>query len=456
VSPPSRQQAYQHRNPNPHRNDGSLPSVDNAIHVEEWGRIHLGVGGQQLPQPALARLLLDWQILTRTDPATYFDFGQGWLRPKNWVGSVTAAGRTIEVTPKGSAGLSKGEREVLDRNLGQMLEAAAGEYSMSLSSAHLSGVGSRFDRAVDGLCDLIQAARRTRTLREYTVREESNRNYRGRLRFPQHSLLEIRRPGYFHTTWAELHQDIAPNRFLRSVLDIAYSRTSGRVRRRVEGVLSDFDAVTSANPSVEYERIDLRRLPAPYSEAIALARALLDGHIPGLYAGDMEGASEVLLMPGLFEKFTARLFNDAARQLGLTASAQQHGRHLARWTSGPFDGRELVEIVPDVEVHAKPSVNPLLVADSKWKHLAPSRPGLDIDAGDVHQMLAYGVGLSCRRALLIYPWPAVEPPIPEVLSMRAGRADSHVEVTVAWLPLLWDRVEEATEVVRHHVEMLAA
>jgi 5-methylcytosine-specific restriction endonuclease McrBC regulatory subunit McrC len=416
-----------------------------VVRVEEYQRIPVGAGDQALRQSEMAQLLAEWRRATRAEPDNFFALGAKWLQPKGWSGSLVSSDLTLQVLPRGALHLSAEHLTRLDRNLGQMLSVSLGDRSLELDQAELSTAGSRYERAVESLCDLILALRRRHKLRAYSVREAESPTVHGRLRFPQQAILAVRRPGLFHSTWVELSEDTAVNRFLRSVIEVVSRRVSGQTRRLAESVLAELSAAPASEPRAEYERIRLDRLSGDYLKAVSLARAVLDGEIPGLYVGTFAGRSEVMLMSGLFDDFVSRLTVDAARAVGLRGLQKQRGRYLAKWQDGPYIGRQTIELVPDAEV-SRAGEPPTIIVDAKWKPLAPGKPGYGIAADDVYQMLAYRVGLSCPRAILVYPTMSSALSTQRV-RFRAGAAVTWVDVDIVRLPLLWDKLAEPVKLL---------
>ena len=420
-----------------------------VITVEEYERIPLGEGEAQLP-PAQAQALVEqWTARTGTDPANFFEFGGRWLKPKGWTGVVPGA-TTLEVLPRGAKALGGPARSVLDRNLGQMFALTLGGSSLTLEQAELSAAGTTYERAAEALCDSVLRARRHQRIRSYVRRQEDSHTARGRIRFPDQVFVSLRRPGLFASQWVELTEDVPVNRFLRAVLELLTARVSGRVRRRIDDALVELDGATRSDAHLEYGRIKLDRLPVEYVRAVELGKALLDGEMPGLYGGSREGNAGVLILPRLFDDFVSRITSEAATSIGQRGRMKVKGRFLAEWANGPYAGSATVEVIPDAEVTLAGQTT--LLVDAKWKRLNQAWKSFNIEAGDVHQMLAYGVRLDCPRALLVYPTMATYP-APGPATLRAGGSSSRVVIDIVQLPLLW---RDLSEPVKHLAAAMAA
>jgi 5-methylcytosine-specific restriction endonuclease McrBC regulatory subunit McrC len=403
-----------------------------------------------------SRITTVWKATTGRDVDGFFEYGAGFVKAKNWVGSVAAGGVVIEVVPRGAKVLTAADKGQLDRNIGEMLHVAISQEALPAGAGEVSSKGSRYEKAVEALCDLVLRARRGQVLRQYRTRSELNRSLRGQLMFPGQALAEIGKPGLFLSRWVELDEDVAPNRFLKSVLVICRQRTGGWLRHRVDDVLAEFDAVGQPEePLVELSRIRFERLPPDYLSAIELAKSLLTGEAVGLFAGSTASRSEVVFMSPLFEALVGMLVRSAGERLGLAVAVKERGRFFAKWECGPHAGSEAVEIVPDAELVDPESGGTVLLIDAKWKWLRPAMSGLGVSADDVHQMHAYAARLNCSRAVLVYPWIGHDEPFPdEPVRLRAGRRSSPMWVDVVCVPLLWTDLDEASAKFRSRIEQL--
>ena len=406
-------------------------------------RIVKDEGEDGITDNQLERLIASWRATTGRDPGKAFEYGQGFVKPTNWVGSVSVGDFLVEVVPRGALALGEDDRQELDRNLGEMLHLALGAEPLSFGSGQVNPRGSRFERAVESLCELVRVARRKQVLRAYRVRDEISRNARGALRFPAQGVVAQQRPGFTACRWVELSEDTPENRFLKRALSVARKRVGGSLRRQVDEALVSLENATEvSNPLLEYDRIQLGRLSPEYAQAIELAKNVLEGTAGGILAGSLASRSEVVFLPDLFQGFVGRLARDFATKQGLECRLEARGRHLSRWRSGPFQGIDLVELIPDVELLSPPSLVPVAVLDAKWKALRPAVPSLGISATDIHQLLAYSNRLSCGHSALVYPWLARHSPFSEVPVMQVGQMPQRIGLMVICLPLLWESLDE--------------
>jgi 5-methylcytosine-specific restriction enzyme subunit McrC len=428
------------------------------ILLEEHQPVEVGPSASReagLTSQQLERLLTAWRATTGRDPAQAFEFGPGTVKPTNWAGSVSQGDFLVEVVPRGALALDEEGRMRLDRNIGEMLHLALGSEPLSVGAGQASSFGSRFEKAVEALCEQFAVARRKQVLRRYEMREEVLRAPRGSLRFPAQAVVAIQHPGFTASRWVELSEDTAENRFLKGVLSLSRHRVGGSLRRQVDEALIALESAgTPFAPLLEYERIDFGRLLPEYASLIELARNILEGTAAGILSGSLDGRSEVIFLPDLFQGFLERLVQDFAVGRGLVAEFERRGRRLAKWSSGPFQGIGLVEVIPDVELRKPLAQGPAAVIDAKWKRIRPDLPSLNLSAGDVHQMAAYALRLGCNRLALAYPWLGDKSPLSEPPVLVIGKGAQQVKLMVVAVPLLWDHPAEVFTAVGEQLDQL--
>jgi 5-methylcytosine-specific restriction endonuclease McrBC regulatory subunit McrC len=418
---------------------------DTRLELEEYEWLKFGEPSSTVTASQFGRFTATWKAITGREIGSAFEFGAGRARPTNWLGTMSAAGLTLQVAPRGSGRLPPEGHAVLDSNVGDMLRVALGHESLLLSDAPSARGASRLDRALDAFCELILRARRVRVLRRYRARQELTRSARGSLRFPDQALVELVRPGFVKSRWVELDEDLPENRFLKAVLVRMRPRAGGGLRRRLDDALVELDrAPPSPDPMRDFALIRFERLPMEYVEAIMLGKDLLEGRGLGLFAGAFDARSEVVFMDVLFQAFVGRLTATMARRHSWMSATEKRGRYLARWGAGPYKGVNAVELLPDAEVSRAANEGPSLLLDAKWKVLEPARSGMNVSAQDVHQMLAYGERLNCRSGALVYPWiDKADPFGGDVPTLRVGGGSDPMTLRIVCVPLLWESLPAA-------------
>ncbi len=232
---------------------------------------------------------------------------------------------------------------------------------------------------------------------------------------------QIQRSGHsghtFDVVFDEYSVDIPINQVFRFVLEQIYPLTSDlQTRQMVDDLRQWFDPVT-LRPQMEtslVESITFNRLNDRFRTAFRLAQLFLSGEIIQMTTGSLQASAFLLDMNALFEQFTAA-FLERHRQAILPSGWQK--ATLRRQSKGVSlflahsENRGIFRLRPDLLI-ALPGQNaPQLVADTKYKLLSLTQPGLGADAVDFYQMLAYAVRLKCSRGLLIYPQAAGSHPV---------------------------------------------
>jgi 5-methylcytosine-specific restriction enzyme subunit McrC len=124
---------------------------------------------------------------------------------------------------------------------------------------------------------------------------------------------------------------------------------------------------------------------------------LFEGLSPRQAAGATACPTFLLDMERVFERYctthcAAAFADNAEAAAGLTVSVQPFIRAAV-----PVTGQPDFHMRPDLTVDR--GGQPVLVLDAKWKRLEK----LPLVTANVYQVLAYGLALGARRAVLIYP-----------------------------------------------------
>ena len=409
------------------------------VRCEEWGRINIGDAGEYLNSAEVEEIIEAWRNQSGREAEGYFDVTRKYLAPKNWVGVVT--GRTIqfEVQPMGSRGLTDNERLLLDRNFSAMLRAAVGDVSIHLDSSELSPQGNAFEGLIAALCSVLKRARRSQLIRRYTSNEEVSRFLRGKVAFPKQIFESVRSPGYFACRWVELNEDVPENRFLKSVLRLFQGRCSGSLRRQIDELLAQLGGVReSSYPMTDYRRVRFDRLSYEYRQAIFLAKCLLDGRVPGIFSGAVQGRSRVVFTPTLFELFVHAILKDAAERIGYSVRRQPRGHFMGNWSGGPYSGRSVFEVIPDFEMKRNEDKTFCIVIDTKWKRLRPERANLGISIDDLYQVMSYAYRFNSSRIAILYPWIGSGWPSDELTTDLILSGNKNINrITISRLPMPW-------------------
>lgn len=369
------------------------------LRCEEWQPLYIGRGQSFANFDAAIRLIGAWEATTGLESSAYFDVTSKFVRPKSWFGSVSLGGAKLEVIPRSAAKLSAEWMSRFDANVDLMLARLTDSVYRNFGEAKLSAEGNRLEALVYSFCDAVSRARRGKIIRRYEGVTGTFDYPRGALRFPQQILSQIRNPQQFECAWIELTPDVPENQFIKSVLQEVRRFCSRLCQNTIDAMLVNFDDVTSHSQPLELvQRIRLDRLSGQYASVIELGKQLLEGNGLGIMFGSLDGASQVILSPKLFEQYISQRFQDIADANAWTCLLQQRGTYLCHRGKGG----DLAEIIPDIRLVHRTGET-ILVADTKWKFPQTSGEHTDISREDATQALMYAAKFGARDAALIYP-----------------------------------------------------
>lgn len=237
----------------------------------------------------------------------------------------------------------------------------------------------------------VESCTRGGQLSGYRTMEETGHVVRGRWDIPR----QIRtRPGIplpLELTVSRFTPDIVENQVLLAAVRLLMRApgVTDDLRRRLRGQLTAFEEVTPWQGR-EAPEVPLTRLNRHYGFALMLARLVIEATSWAHREGSTEGASFLISMPGLFERFVHRVLSRELEPRGLTVSTQDRAFAL--------DEAKNVRLRPDLVIRRGDQA--LGIADLKykvWNAEAGSPPN-----ADVYQALAYALSAGLEAAHLIY------------------------------------------------------
>lgn len=222
---------------------------------------------------------------------------------------------------------------------------------------------------------------------------------------------------HFHVARQEFSPDSPFNRLPKATAEalLASPFVSPAVRDPLRAALAGYADVLSIPLDLRaFDTITFDPLTEPERPLLDLCRLLATAMQPG--DGEAPGPAFLLDLERVFERYVERGLRTVH-----DLEAQREFRYHRPVPPGqpPLAGR------PDLVIRRDGRV--ACVLDAKWKALDGPPP-----AADVHQALAYAVGLSCRDVRLVYPgrrW----------ASWRYDLTESDVSLTVHTLRVVGDR-----------------
>lgn len=318
------------------------------------------------------RLLADLDHLIEMKPAVR---GRWTLKPKGVVGRIQLPECTLDLTPKYPIA-----------NLCRMIAAVAGipelfEFTTVLSEGGLA------DLLVAAFVQRAEALLTAGLRRDYMEQHERLAVLRGRLDLPVH----LRRPEALRTDLDCRHEeyslDTPFNAVLRQTAEACYTRWSplaGRILR-LRHRLASLPRATLRPAEIERFRYD--RLTESYRPLHALCRLILEGTSLGLGDRQATGASFVIKMWPLFERFVSLSLRERLKPPWRVESQEQVA----------LDRVGAIQIRPDVVVYDRD--RPVVVLDAKYTLRDSAAPA----PSNAFQVLAYARRYGVRRGWLVYP-----------------------------------------------------
>ena len=280
-----------------------------------------------------------------------------------------------------------------------------------------------------------QAIRRG-LLQGYRTEEDALHTVRGRIRFSDQINRRFGIPIPIEVTYDDFTEDIEENRLLKTALH-RLSRLpvrSEQSRRDVNGLRPAFNTVQLGDYRRGVPQVEYNRLNSHYRPAVELARLIIENSSLELFHGQVAGASFLLDMNWVFERF---LFVALREALGLSGREWQSGKRLY------LDVDRKIALNPDLSWWS--GSHCLFVGDAKYKRLTPS----GFPNADIYQMLAYCTATNLPSGLLVYATGEAESGVYHI-----SNADKTIEVDSLNLEGqpndILDQVKRLAEKVKQH------
>jgi 5-methylcytosine-specific restriction enzyme subunit McrC len=249
--------------------------------------------------------------------------------------------------------------------------------------------------AIDFLAGRLAAGMSERAARgfDHSYVEESGRQQflQGRLNIAAQLRQSPTTRDHFHVTRQEFSPDSLLNRLPKSVAEAitASPFISPQTRAALRAAIAGYDSVQSVPLNIaDFDHIVFDQFTELERPFLDLCRLLAESIQPTDKSGDTSRPGFLINLERVFEKYVERVLR--VHIPGIETQREFVFHRPTRDRQPALTGR------PDIVIRS--NGKPKCVIDAKWKSLDGPPP-----AADVHQALAYAIGLGCKDVRLVYP-----------------------------------------------------
>lgn len=234
---------------------------------------------------------------------------------------------------------------------------------------------------------------------DYVAIEENRPYLKGKLLFGgqiRHNLVHKER---FYTSSDEYIADIAPNRLIKSTLELINSKaTSHATLTLINQCLEIFEEIpSSGNIERDFLSCTSSRHFSYYDNLLEWCKLFLQGNSFSAYSGESKAYVLLFPMEKLFESYVAHMFKKHNKGNDKQIYAQSSSQYLLY----NKDNSPLFQLKPDLILELGEKK---IIADTKWKPLKNAEDKKHgIAQGDLYQVFAYAHYHQAQEVWLIYP-----------------------------------------------------
>ncbi len=238
---------------------------------------------------------------------------------------------------------------------------------------------------------------------DYVAIEENRPYLKGKLLFGgqiRHNLVHKER---FYTSSDEYIADIAPNRLIKSTLELIHSKaTSHATLTLINQCLEIFEEIpSSGNIEGDFLSCTSSRHFSYYDNLLEWCKLFLQGNSFSAYSGESKAYALLFPMEKLFESYVAHMLKQ--NNPNTTIHAQSSSQYLLY----NKDNSPLFQLKPDLLFEIQEGEKKRkIIADTKWKPLKNAEDKKHgIAQSDLYQVFAYAHYHQAQEVWLIYPKP---------------------------------------------------
>ena len=309
--------------------------------------------------------------------------GQTWiLRPSSYIGTLSLGNVAIVVRPK----------IPIDRVM-FLLAYATDPRGWRQYRFDLSKDADVLESIIPAFVHHTRQAIRRGLLQGYKREEEALHTVRGRIRFNDQVNRHFGIPLPIEVVFDEFTEDIEENRLLKTALYLLSHMPvrSPQSRQEIRAFGSVFNSVSlgryikGETPAVDYNPLNQH-----YRSAVELARLIIESSSLELFHGEVTGASFLLDMNDVFQKFVTVALREA---LGVSENTFRSDKKIRKVT---LDVAEKIKLEPDFSWWE--GITCVFVGDAKYKRVSVSH----VPNADLYQLLAYTTALGLPGGMLVY------------------------------------------------------
>ncbi|WP_232817655.1 McrC family protein [Helicobacter burdigaliensis] len=226
--------------------------------------------------------------------------------------------------------------------------------------------------------------------KDYVSIEENRKFLKGKLHFSKHLKQNLIHKERFFTSSDEFVLDIAPNRLIKSTLNLLKSKTIANKFRILKALQMLENVEFSTNYTKDFS-CKISRHFNYYENLLLWCKIFLRNQTFTPFCGKNEAFALLFPMERLFENYVAYMLKKA--NLNLNIKAQSSEKYLLQQ-----DNESHFRLKPDLKLELS---NQTIIADTKWKILTKIE---EISQSDLYQMFAYATKYKAKEVWLIYPF----------------------------------------------------
>ena len=320
--------------------------------------------------------------------------GKNQVKAVQFVGMLAAAGVRLEILPKIDDLGTGPTRSVLMRMIGIA-------WDIPVRDGEVTGHDYQNCDLLELLIGLfarrLQEQVRVGLSRAYCRHNDDLSRLRGKLDLTRQFTKLAASPQKLACRYDEFTADTALNRLLLCAVTLLRRQSiRADTQRLLNEIAAHFTDVQPESVSgVLSEHFTLDRVNRRWEILAKLARLLLASAYQTAHGGGREGIALLFDMNLLFESYVAALAGRVCSSLGFEVHSQGPMGCLARNESGTA-----FETWPDLHLKRGDIV---VVVDTKWKRVDPTKDNFDIAQEDAYQMHGYAHVYKSRATILLYP-----------------------------------------------------